>query len=1190
MDYKHIFSSDYRREAFAGVINDIFTDKFEWLKDIEAIKADKSLAKDACRIGKIITSDKREIAVYEVRLQDGVQLSRNRVAIRNLLRNSWKDYDGAFIAGYQDKNPEWRFSFLSETKELGADGYLEKRATQAKRYTYLLGGDNVHRTAVERFCKLKDSKKELKDIIDAFSVEALTKEFYNKLFAWYTWAVSKESGVTFPMDPNTDKDDREKINVKIIRMITRILFVWFIKQKNLVPDLLFDESRLKDILKEFNPVNRKSGNYYNAILQNLFFATLNRAVIDDEGNPRRFALLKEKRDLRNLYRYSEMFAVPENEVLKIFERVPFLNGGLFECLDKFSKADILQDVDILYDGFSRNDKKSPNGNYKYRAFVPNILFFNNNEPKLGLLNILKQYNFTVEENTSNDMQVSLDPELLGRVFENLLAEYNPETQESARKATGSFYTPRTIVDYMAEQSLAAYLGDETDKNKIINKLLSVKILDPACGSGAFPMGCLSKIVEKIETLKPNHYNHYDLKLKIIENCIYGVDIQPIAMLISKLRFFISLICEQNDIDFSNPENNYGVNTLPNLETKFVAANTLMSAKIHSYGAQQWLNDDKLEILKNELLDIRHEHFNAKSQYKKEKNRIKDEEKRLQIQSHIAENSKKINKEKILILQDQITKKEREIKKYKGENWTEEWITPQPSFFETQEPTLFRRDINKERRESVEKEIASYKTEINKEQKKSIPQGFEAAVEQITKWNPYDQNSSSPFFDPEWMFGVPDGFDIVIGNPPYINLSKNKNLSMLYEHANYETFNKNGDIYCLFYEKGNQLLKNGGHLCFITSNKWMRTESGESTRKFFVTNTNPIQLIDFAGIKVFESATVDTNILLFSKAKNKGKTLCSISKNISKDSLKDLSDFMRHKHNHIICNFSTSDSWVILNPIEQRIKAKIESIGTPLKDWDIQINYGIKTGCNGKPEKDEGIFIISKKQRENILKNCKTKEERKRTDELIRPILRGRDIKRYSYNWAGLYLIATFPSKNYDIEQYPAVKQHLISFGLKRLEQTGKKYIINGKIIKARKKTNNKWFETQDSISYWDDFFKPKIVYPETTQSAYFAFDKTGLFIDKTCFMLISEYAKYLQITLSSTLFEYAYKRIFSSIELGQNGYQYNKHALIKLPIKIPTETELSRLNEINASGFNEFIFNLYNLSEEEINLIKNKKI
>ena len=150
-------------------------------------------------------------------------------------------------------------------------------------------------------------------------------------------------------------------------------------------------------------------------------------------------------------------------------------------------------------------------------------------------------------------------------------------------------------------------------------------------------------------------------------------------------------------------------------------------------------------------------------------------------------------------------------------------------------------------------------------------------------------------------------------------------------------------------------------------------------------------------------------------------------------------------------------------------------------------------------------------------------------------MRGRDIKRYSYNWAGLYLIATFPSKNYDIEQYPAVKQHLISFGLKRLEQTGKKYIINGKIIKARKKTNNKWFETQDSISYWDDFFKPKIVYPETTQSAYFAFDKTGLFIDKTCFMLISEYAKYLQITLSSTLFEYAYKRIFSSIELGQNG-------------------------------------------------------
>ena len=268
--------------------------------------------------------------------------------------------------------------------------------------------------------------------------------------------------------------------------------------------------------------------------------------------------------------------------------------------------------------------------------------------------------------------------------------------------------------------------------------------------------------------------------------------------------------------------------------------------------------------------------------------------------------------------------------------------------------------------------------------------------------------------------------------------------------------------------------------------------------------------------------------------------------------------------------------MILSPIEQSIKKKIESAGVPLKDWDISINYGIKTGFND-------AFIISGEKREEILNNCKTKEERKKTDDLIRPILRGRDIKRYSYEYADLYLIATFPSKHYDIEEYPAVKEYLLTFGMERLEQTGKEYKKNGEKIKARKKTNNKWFETQDSISYWDDFNKPKLVYPETTQGAFFAYDEDGIYIDKTCFMMTGKdkkTLKYLQKTLSSRLFEFAYKSIFSSIELGQNGYQYNKHALIKLPIINKVIDLPNNENEINNA-----IYQLYNLNEKEIALI-----
>lgn len=187
-----------------------------------------------------------------------------------------------------------------------------------------------------------------------------------------------------------------------------------------------------------------------------------------------------------------------------------------------------------------------------------------------------------------------------------------------------------------------------------------------------------------------------------------------------------------------------------------------------------------------------------------------------------------------------------------------------------------------------------------------------------------------------------------------------------------------------------------------------------------------------------------------------------------------------------CDFTGSDLWVILSPIEQSIKRKIEAVGVPLKDWDINIYRGVLTGYND-------AFIISTEKRNEILANCQTEEERSKTAELIRPILRGRDIKRYGYDWAGLYLIATFPSRHYDIEMFPAVKRYLLSFGIERLEQTGKTHIVNGKNVKARKKTNNKWFETQDSISYWEDFNKPKIMYPNMTKYMPFYYDEKGFY-------------------------------------------------------------------------------------------------
>jgi type II restriction/modification system DNA methylase subunit YeeA len=277
----------------------------------------------------------------------------------------------------------------------------------------------------------------------------------------------------------------------------------------------------------------------------------------------------------------------------------------------------------------------------------------------------------------------------------------------------------------------------------------------------------------------------------------------------------------------------------------------------------------------------------------------------------------------------------------------------------------------------------------------------------------------------------------------------------------------------------------------------------------------------------------------------------------------MSDFVRQQNN--TCDFKTADSWVILSPIEQSIKRKIEAVGTPLKDWDIQINYGIKTGYNE-------AFIITTEKRNEILDNCLTEDERKRTEELIRPILRGRDIKRYGYNWANLWLINTHNGVKgkyppIDINDYPAIKQHLDLYW--------------DKISKRDDKGVTPY--NLRNCAYLEDFKKPKIIYPETTQGAYFAYDDNGVFLDKTCFMLISGDAEYLQFTLSSKLFEYAYKRIFSSVSLGEHGYQYNKHALVKLPVVKPTDSITKR---IKTSDIESFIFDIYKISPDEIKEIE----
>ena len=1102
MNYKEIIESKYNREAWQQLLHDIFRNKVSFWNRPSAVHVNSRLAKEALNLGKISLADGEAIAIYEVELTEKVDIEHNRRGIRDMLTSDWRNmgYAGAFMFCYRKNESVLRFSYVSETWGFDKQGNYEKISTNTKRYTYLLGEGRGCRTAVEQFGVLKNSKQTLSDITAAFSVEALTKQFYKDLFEWYQWVIEPSSNVSFPNNIAIEDDDREDLETKIIRLITRIMFVWFIKQKDLVPSKIFDIDYLGTILKDFDPYSKTVGNYYNAILQNLFFATLNRAIDDEQGNKRKFAT-NVKKDIKTLYRYAEMFSISENEVINLFAEVPFLNGGLFECLDKTKKIDGVEQA-FYHDGFSRNDKCFADGRYRNRAVVPNNLFF---EPEKGLISILSRYNFTIEENSPEEQQVALDPELLGKVFENLLGAYNPETKETARNQSGSFYTPREIVNYMVDESLIAYLGDtplirslfennfSLDKNHaddyilIADKLKNIKIIDPACGSGAFPMGLLNRMVDILLRISPNE-KVYDLKLAIIENCIYGSDIQRIAAQITKLRFFISLICSCEK-DATKP--NFGIPTLPNLETKFVAANSLISKKRQV--SRSLFENPEIEPTKEELTRIRHEHFSAKT----------------------------ANRKSILREQDQIL------------------------------------------REKLAKLLADDEDFAPEDAK------------QLAAWNPYDQNAESPFFDPAWMFGVNDGFDIVIGNPPYIQLQNNGGeLAKLYEPCGYKTFAKTGDIYCLFYERGYQLLKPNGHLCYITSNKWMRAGYGEKTREFFAKNTDPQLLIDFAGVKIFESATVDTNILLFAKAANNHKTLCAVTNKQNKDSVKNLSVFVQQQG--VECDFTESDSWVILSPIEQSIKRKIEAVGVPLKDWDIQINYGIKTGFND-------AFIICTEKRNEILANCLTEDEYTRTVELIRPILRGRDIKRYEYEWANLWIINTHNGikgklPRIHIEDYPAVKAHLDQYW--------------DKISKRTDKGDTPY--NLRNCAYLEDFFKPKIIYPNMTKYMPFVYDNEKYLTNQKCFIITGCNVAYLTAFFNSSLFKYCFRDSFPELQGGTREMSkifFDKIPVLKVTGKV-NEEFVKLIDDIQkeftiekAIHIDERLFDLYNLSPEERKVI-----
>ena len=1191
-DFRTIFEQAYpgKDSIYEKIILPIFKNATDLRKTpaIALAEADTKIILQALVIAQVTGTF--PITFADVTVQSSVHLKRSRVSIQNCIRAIMEDNTSALIFfHFADNQNEWRVSFVHRAETL-------RTSTSAKRYTYLCGTEHPCRTIAERFQQL--AKKAdgaaitVDDMLDAFSVEALSKEFYQALFKWYEWAATL---VTFPTG-DTTRDGNGQFNVKqskdkneknLIRLITRLMFVWFIKQKNLIPAWIFNINELQKVLTDFMPNSKESGNYYNAILQNLFFATLNkkiedRAFADDtkKAYNTQFGVKIFYRDNRKV----SFFKESKEKIIERFKAVPFLNGGLFECLDELKDSETkTKNIEVFIDGFSREPE--------WMAFIPNQLFWQNDKDHEGLIHLFNRYNFTVEENTPNDMQVALDPELLGKVFENLLGTYNTETRETARKASGSFYTPRKIVNFMVDESLKHYLlqtvtgitdeqidrlfndeiehYDYANQDSIVQAIKAVKILDPACGSGAFPMCALGRmvhIIKKCNGVEETPDAIYQLKLTLIEQCLYGIDIQTIAVQICKLRFFISLICEQERNN--SAEDNYGMHQLPNLETKFVAADTLIGLKKEDTQVLNIVNDS-LSQLKDELAYIRAQHFKVSTAKEKYEYREQDRQKRQEIIDMLETQCLTVNPLLVQTLERDIKIIDAKIKELPVVMVDAQ---VEQSLFDSAPTTLFQKDKNEEERENLKKQLKDKRKQLaDAKTKKSLDKSTDHDLRERAAWNPYNQNAVGSFFDADWMFNVKDGFDIVIGNPPYIQLQDNNGeLAQKYEMLYFSAFAKTGDIYCLFYEKGLSLLKPSAHLCFITSNKWMRAGYGEKLRQFLSTNACPKLLIDLAGEKIFENVTVDVNILLLQKAAYTQST-CALRGEL--DCLENRSDLSKLSGQSIEFP-KNGNSWVILSDIEQRIKQKIEAVGTPLKEWDIKIYRGILTGCND-------AFIINKEKRDELIKKCP------KSAEIIRPILRGRDIKRYGYDFADTYLLNVhngirekgIPPIN--IDDYPAVKAHLDQYWDK---------------ISVRDDRGKTPYNLRN-CAYMDDFNKQKIIYPNMTKYLPFLFDDKNFFVNQKCFIITGQYIGFLTAFFNSSLFKYCFRDNFPELRGGTR--ELSKIFFETIPvIAIDAKIEINFLNAVKdiqnnythskAFSLDEMIFKLYKLSREEETEILNK--
>ena len=1070
-----------------------------------------------------LTSDKTEFFYKEI-AADYISQSSDKLAftyfdIRDYKKHLDKGNDRRLIELYKVFSPEHllKKSFMTDSNKLNTKFYSE--------LLYIIGLEEVedkdsHKRIITRRKEAERNQASiLENAINVLDSEDLL-DYYPERFSY-------------------GKDRKEQLfNIALSLTISWVNRILFLK--------LLEAQLIK---------YHKGDSSYS-------FMNLNKITDYDELNKLFFQVLAKRPQDR------------KDVINAKYGKVPYLNSSLFE-VSSLEKGTIrisnLENHDLpLFGGTVLREGTKP----RYRQ-LPTLRY---------LLEFLDAYDFASEgnEEIQENAKPLINASVLGLIFEKINGHKD-----------GSVFTPGAVTMYMSREAIQQTvvwkfnevmgwtckdyealrdkdIEDYVKANALVD---SLRICDPAVGSGHFLVSVLNEIIRTKydlgilldcdgKRIKKQDYNIdiendellvsdedglpfvyvpgnpesqrvqealFKEKRTIIENCLFGVDLNPNAVNICCLRLWIELLKNA----YYTKESGYTeLETLPNIDINIKVGNSL----IHRFA----LNQDISEILKKSGVSIS-DYRNAVSQYKNahskdEKHALEETIQKIKddFQTYIGQHDPR------LVRKYQI---ERELDKVSA-----------PLLFEVSKKEQAQRD---KQAKELQKKLANIQKEIDDIRNNRMFVGaFEWRIE------------FPEVLDEEGNF---EGFDCIIGNPPYIQLQKMGTDADALQKMNYDTYERTGDIYCLFYEMGMKLLRKGALLSFITSNKWMRAGYGKILRGHISSNYNPTLLIDFANNKIFDSATVLVNILSLEKCNNKGQTLsCSVEDGFD---VSKLSDYVQT--HAVTSNFSSAESWSILSDIERSIKAKIQAIGVPLREWDIQINYGIKTGFNE-------AFIIDSVKRDEILKTCQSIEERDRTAELIRPILRGRDIRRYGYEWADLWLINTHNGvkdslERIKVEDYPAIKLHLDYYWDK---------------IESRADKGDTPYNLRN-CAYVDEFSKPKMVWGNLNTKGSYALAPEDMFINAPACMIVPG-SPYLLAMLNSKVADYYIR----NLGVVRNGgfFEYKPMFVEQIPVPLPQDEIVASIEDVFNSDapddlkdkrLEDIVESMFDFTEPEIAYLRN---